>query len=120
MLSMGLVKLSLLFLYRRILTVSSPAVNFTWWLSLFLVTLNTVPFVCLAIFSCIPVEAAWDIAKMQTARCIDLSVMFIIQGSGNVITDLLILVLPIPSIWKLALEKKRKITLSILFAVGSL
>jgi hypothetical protein len=72
-----------------------------------------------AVFAeCIPVSALWD---PQTAgTCIDLHAFY--QGSGipNVVLNTVILVLPLPMIWTLEIEKRHKLALSGVFFLGSL
>ncbi|KAI5236360.1 hypothetical protein E4T43_08692 [Aureobasidium subglaciale] len=59
----------------------------------------------------------WDI--FAEGKCINRPAFYIANAVCNSVSDLLILALPIPIVWNLALTRKKKITLSLVFAMGS-
>lgn len=65
---------------------------------------------------CIPVEGYWD--KTIPAQCIPDRDIQIINAAGNIATDFILLVLPIPMIWRLHLTIGRKFALTGLFSLG--
>lgn len=69
------------------------------------------------IFQCTPVQSNWD--KTITPHCVDLGLELTIVSSINVLTDATILVLPMPFIWRLKTNLRRKIQLSALFLLGT-
>ncbi|OCK73603.1 hypothetical protein K432DRAFT_265160, partial [Lepidopterella palustris CBS 459.81] len=111
------VKLSILLLYRRIFPLENFRIQ--WWLTVAVTIGYSVGGMCASIFSCTPVAKSWDVT-ISNGHCINTGAFYIANGILNVITDLVILALPIPILWNLALTKKKKIALSILFAAGSL
>ena len=111
-------KASLLLLYYRLfspikrfrLAIRVGAVIvFCQWFSLTLV----------CIFQCIPVKAFWD-QNVQGAKCIDLPRFTIASGVLNLLTDVLILCLPVPMVWGLNKNVAQKITLTGIFLLGML
>jgi hypothetical protein len=46
--------------------------------------------------------------------------MYIINGIGNMLLDIAILVLPLPTIWKLKLPTAQKVGLALIFSLGIL
>lgn len=74
------------------------------------------------IFQCNPIAATWDPALrvLPTTTCINQVAAYLTQVSINIFADLLILILPIPTIWALQLPRRQKISVSSVFAVGLL
>ena len=111
-------KASLLLLYYRLFSPSRrfrlaiynvTGIVFCQWLSLTLVT----------IFQCRPVAAFWN-HTIQGAQCINLPVFTVVSGVLNLITDVVILCLPIPMVWGLNTTKAQKVTLTGIFFLGLL
>lgn len=67
--------------------------------------------------SCFPHERIWD--KTVPGTCIDSKIILISSATLNVVSDLLILVLPQKTIWSLHISTKKKIGISLVFTVGS-
>jgi hypothetical protein len=74
------------------------------------------------IFQCNPIAALWDpaLSALPTTTCIDQVAAYLTQFSINIFADLLILILPIPTIWALQLPPRQKISISSVFVVGFL
>lgn len=68
------------------------------------------------IFQCTPVESNWD-ASIE-AHCVDLDTELVVVSIINVLTDGIILVLPMPFIWRLKTSLRRKIQLTSIFLLG--
>ncbi|KAI5205513.1 hypothetical protein E4T42_00453 [Aureobasidium subglaciale] len=102
-------------LYRRLF----PIQNFYWrWWAVFLFAIGySVAGILTEIFDCTPVHFQWDI--FAEGKCINRPAFYIANAVCNSVSDLLILALPIPIVWNLALTRKKKITLSLVFAMGS-
>ena len=71
-----------------------------------------------AIFACNPIRGFYDLSVQ--ARCIDSVSFYWANASLNVITDAIILVLPMPVVWRLHMPVRRKIGVSLLFVAGGL
>ena len=72
------------------------------WASVILITLNTVVFIFLYIFQCTPIRWNWDRFGGDDVDfwCMDLNKLTWTLNITNIIWDIVVLVLPIPLIWK--------------------
>ena len=69
------------------------------------------------IAQCQPAHALWDITYTPR-NCIDLRTFFIGSGVPNILLNFIILILPLPMIWALEIERKHKLALSGVFLLG--
>ena len=116
----GLVKLSILFFYRRIFRVQSfrrvnsviISIVALWAFTYFFVTL----------FECgVNPGVQWGGTKQaQKAACLDTSRLLLSFAITDVITDFLVLVLPIREVWRLQMATKKKYAVTAIFALGAL
>lgn len=81
-------------------------------------TCHTIAFVFAIAFQCVPVSAVWTLAP--TAKCIDTNGMILAGAALSITEDLVIIALPIPELLKLNLTLRKRISLMLLFALGSL
>lgn len=108
------IKLSLISLYRQIFPLpwlqklSIP-------LALF-ITAYSVMQLPISIFQCVPIKAIWD--SMINAKCIDLAAEITVMSIMSIITDVIVLVLPIRPVWGLQMSRSKKWQLSLIFALG--
>lgn len=115
-------KISILLFYLRVFPIQKlrigvvilAAASIAWGIAFFFVT----------IFTCTPPHYIWDVNRAEYAKhCLPSSanrVIPIVIASTNILTDLLIIALPIPLIWNLQLSKRRLIGLRALFLLGIL
>jgi hypothetical protein len=110
-------KSSILILYLRM----SPANLFFRYASIFLLILvNTAGIVLtfLNIFQCSPVSAALHIVSADEAKCINLVYLYLCSAPVNVITDLAIVLLPLPILTGIRMERKQKYVVVGTFCTG--
>lgn len=69
------------------------------------------------IFTCVPVQAAWD--YNIKGRCFPIVNFFYTSSAFNIFTDLLLVGLPIPTLWALDMPKPQRTVLICLFGLGS-
>lgn len=69
------------------------------------------------IWQCTPIHKAWDGSSIP-GTCINTNLNFMITGSINVLSDLLILILPLWVVWHLRMPIQMKTNISTIFAVG--
>ena len=74
--------------------------------------------ILITIFECTPVNKSWN--KKTPGHCISTANFFYANAAFNVITDLMVMALPIPVIAKLQISKKQRIGLALIFFVGAL
>lgn len=70
------------------------------------------------IFTCVPVSAIWN--PSVKGRCINSDDLYLACSSFNILTDFVILGLPMPKLWKLKISTTQKIQLTITFALGGM
>ncbi|KAI1425496.1 hypothetical protein F5Y12DRAFT_714166 [Xylaria sp. FL1777] len=112
-----LTRMSILFFYLRVFPQ-----NHIRWASFALIGLNganLIAFVVATIFQCIPVYGAWTFWDGSfKGHCNDLHPQSWIQAGINILLDILVIVLPLPSLAKLSASRGRKIRIIIMFALG--
>ncbi len=73
----------------------------------------------LTIFACSPLEANWNPLIMD-ARCIDNNMVVLVICLFNIVSDIVILILPGRAVWRLRIPIKNKLKIVLLFAIGLL
>ena len=71
------------------------------------------------IFTCVPVQAAWDYT-ITNARCFGIQKYIYVAAGFNIGTDLLLCLLPMPTFWALSMPKSQRMILCMLFGIGML
>lgn len=112
----GVVKISTLLLFGRIFP-GQTFKHMLWAVGLFISTYSAV-MVTTMIFQCRPLNRVWD--PTIKADCIDISKVWIVMASLNVLTDFLLFCLPLPQLWKLQMRRETKLQLIGIFSIGSL
>jgi hypothetical protein len=69
--------------------------------------------------ACTPFAKNADVT-IREGQCIDKTALYLTTGVLNMITDIMVLVLPIPMVLRLQMAKSRKVIFILLFSVGSL
>ena len=110
------VKLSVLFLYRRLFPNRRLHI-IIYCVGAFIVC-YTIAGVLVPIFECRPVEAAWE--PFVKGDCVQLNTESIVTGLFNVITDVVTLILPMPMLWRLQISRNRKLQLTGMFLTGGM
>lgn len=110
------IKISILFLYKRIFI--TPTVRKVVWACVALFTGIWISTTLVAVFACRPIQAFYDFSIQGT--CIDSVKFYWASATLNVITDLIVLTLPMPLVWKLRIPTKRKIGISLIFIAGGI
>lgn len=111
---LGLVKSSLCLLFMRIF--STPRFKFAATCTLILCVSWAIMTVLIGFLSCRPLTSIWD--PNVSGRCIDIPAAWTAIGSIDVILDTIILVLPIPMLWKLQMPVWRKWAVTGIFGMG--
>ncbi|KAI9846164.1 MAG: hypothetical protein M1837_004278 [Sclerophora amabilis] len=107
-------KLSILFLYNRIfIHVRFRRINFS---VVGFVFAYSVAFLFLTIFQCVPIRRSWD--KTTPGTCVSNAAQWFSFAIINIISDVIIIALPLPMIQQLHLPRNQKIALSIVFMFG--
>ncbi|EMD61100.1 hypothetical protein GGP41_010008 [Bipolaris sorokiniana] len=109
------VKLSVLAFYWRLFEIKAR-------ITIYIVTAAAIAW-CTAIllcviFNCIPVQAAWDIT-ITGAKCISIRAIYLGGSVPNVCLDLVIVLMPLPHVWRLHAPLAQRIVLAGMFALGT-
>ncbi|KAI5917889.1 hypothetical protein F4810DRAFT_627735 [Camillea tinctor] len=110
-----LIKISALLLYARIFKITRRFRIALWcvggWVTAWFVCTAIVPW-----FNCSPVRKTID--PFILGQCFDRMGWFLASAFINAITDLIILILPIPVVWQLQMTLRRKISVIFVFLLG--
>ncbi|KAL2038945.1 hypothetical protein N7G274_008285 [Stereocaulon virgatum] len=89
------------------LILLSTGIIVSYYISLFFTT----------IFQCVPVAAFWD-HTIKNPKCVDLSAFSLGSGIANLLTDVMVLCLPMPMVWSLHTNRTHKLILTGIFLLG--
>lgn len=109
-------KTSILLLYRR-LAKTTNFFHVSTTACLVLVNLAGLVFTLMCIFQCRPISEIFNLSP-SSKKCIDIVTLYLVSAPVNILTDLIILFLPMPLLTGLALPPKQKIILIATFALG--
>jgi hypothetical protein len=111
-------KLTLCFFYYRL----SPSrwYQYTVYFTGFLCTTSLVGIWFSVLFACKPIAAGWDVRLSVDADCINRPPIYITQAAFGCVTDLMLLLLPVPTVIGLQMSTRQKLGLLGLFAIGSI
>jgi hypothetical protein len=111
------IKMTFLFQYYRVLAVNQH-IKKVYIAAIALVGCWALSQVLVEIFICVPIDAFWD--HNVPGRCIPNYPQWYINAAGNIISDIVVFVLPLPVISKLSLPRMQKIILMFIFCLGFL
>ncbi|MCJ1378929.1 hypothetical protein MMC17_002028 [Xylographa soralifera] len=115
--SIALPKISIVALYLRIFT--SRTARVTCYILIFIIVANWISFLFASTFQCSPIAYQWD-KTIEGGTCFNIEAAFQASGAPNIATDAVILVLPIPTVWRLKASWVRKAGLMVVFLTGSI
>jgi hypothetical protein len=110
-------KLSILMLYYR-MSQARPFFRYATLVVGVVVIVNGIVMTFLNIFQCRPISAAFTNDPENPGKCVDLFSLYLCSAPVNVITDIAILVLPLPSVTAMRLDKRQKVGLVATFMLG--
>ncbi|KAF4978722.1 hypothetical protein FZEAL_4942 [Fusarium zealandicum] len=112
----GFVKLSLLTFYLHL----SPQKWFriAVWSTIGIVSVYTVVITFMMFFLCDPPQKAFDF-KVD-GKCTDAAILYMATAVSNIVTDVMLVLLPIPMVYNLHMPKVQKMGAIAVFAIGSL
>jgi hypothetical protein len=114
----AIAKTSALFFYARIFGVVNTTFKYALWTVHALNLFWLVGFLFAVGFECTPVEKAWK--PSLPGKCANTGVLWLASGIISLFIDILILLMPLPMLWKLRMRMTRKIQVIIVFVCGYL
>ncbi|KAF6814773.1 hypothetical protein CMUS01_12574 [Colletotrichum musicola] len=113
-------KTSILLFYWRVFMGNLLSFRFSIWFGAFLVGSCPVYFMITMGLCCNPLSHYWTQFKGTEGTCIDVGRFFFIMTTINLITDVILLAIPVPEILKLQMSKGKKIGVCGILGLGSL
>lgn len=110
-------KFSVLCLYLRLFGSSRKFAILCWATGLVTFVYSLIA-VLMTIFQCSPMRKQWDMTV--SGHCLNTTVAAIIPGAINAGTDLVVVLLPIPFVWNLPMQKKWRIQIVGIFLLSGL
>lgn len=118
-LTIMLTKLSILMLFRRVFIPPRWSVfDITLRALECLLVLFYVSTSIVKIAQCSPREKIWN--RQLPGRCINVNNLLNTSGMFNFVTDVVILLIPVKSVWKLQMKRKKKVQIVAVFTVGAI
>ncbi|PVH81161.1 hypothetical protein DL98DRAFT_174500 [Cadophora sp. DSE1049] len=115
-----LTKLSMLVLVYRIVTESSKKLPKIIIGVMVLIALESVAFLFAVMFQCGNPSTYWTLSFAPQPECMSETKNLLAAGIINTIGDLVVVILPIPIIWRLQLPIQQQIIIILLFGAGIL
>jgi hypothetical protein len=109
-------KLAILVLYRNLFPMRT--VRIVVWTLAGILVLQSISNIVALLAACQPFEANYN-PTIPGAKCMDKELFFTWASIPNVVTDLAMLILPLPIVWGLHNTRRIKIALTFTFLVGS-
>ena len=111
------IKASILYLYHRVFFVSRRFTRILWAVGLFVGAYSGIQTVA-PVIQCVPLSMVWD--SHVKGHCLNVGLAATILAAFNVLTDVFILVLPMPLLWRLQMEFREKLPIIGMFLLGGL
>lgn len=116
-LAIGLIKMSILLLYVQIFRPLRYMRHLAYGIGVFTMCWSIMAILVFCL-QCRPVQRIWD--KAVPGTCINAWLFFVISSAINVVTDFVVLVLPMRATWGLQLPIPQRISVMGIFMLGSL
>lgn len=119
---MFLVKAALLLQYLRLFAPTKSTNTFLWYTARTVIAINAIYYIIrtlVATFICSPREAYWN-PLTSNYKCLDINLLVNFTCIYNIVSNIVILLLPARAVWKLRIHTKRKARIVLLFAIGLL
>ncbi|KXT09771.1 hypothetical protein AC579_6150 [Pseudocercospora musae] len=115
--ALPLVKISMCLTYMRIF--QNPNFKKATWIVIALNVCYAIAFLLISVFQCRPIECAWTHWDLEhDCHCNNINAQGWTSAAFNVILDVLTLGLPLPMLWKMTLNKRKKFLVMLMFSLG--
>ena len=112
------IKASVLYLYHCIFFISRRFRRMLWAVGIFVLGYGLIR-ASTSLFQCTPLNYIWD-PSIENGFCGTIPLIGTIMAVFNVLTDIIILVMPMPLLWKMQVETKMKLQVMGIFLLGGL
>lgn len=114
------IKSSILLLYRSIFTLNNRRFRIAYYFILLYIIAWSVMSICLTLTECLPISYSWFRIYGAKGKCFNLKGRALGAAVMNTISDVALLILPMPLLWKLQMPVRRKLQLFGIFLLGGL
>lgn len=111
---LGITKVAILVMYCRVFPLRTFRI--AAWIIGGITTVWSLMFVFICIFQCNPIPRAWNLTI--PGKCLYLRGIFIGNAVPNIVTDAIILSMPVYHVWKLHLRQAQRVALTGIFMLG--
>ncbi|PSR80432.1 hypothetical protein BD289DRAFT_455302 [Coniella lustricola] len=116
---LGVIKLSVLFFYRRIFAIRAFRIVNNVFIGLTVAWTVAITF-ALA-FQCYPVYYVWALFESEYPdHCVEVTSLYIAVAVSDMVLDILIFLLPLPHLYSLQMPLGRKLAVGAIFLLGSI
>lgn len=112
----GFTKLAVILFYRRIFITRTFSI--ISWVMIGLTIIWTIAFFAANLLQCLPISENWRLP--DPGACIQTTMMYLAQAWSDMFTDVLILAMPLPWLWRLQMAPMRKFFVVLIFQLGAL
>lgn len=118
--AISLVRFSAILFYSRIFNIRNSSYRFFIWAGFGLNAVWMLAFVIWSLVACIPVTAFWNrlILPPSSFKCSPTMAYQWASAITSVVIDLVVLLLPVPRLWKLQISLQNKIRIIAVFMLG--
>ena len=118
LLSIGFAKISILLLCFRVFR-SNVGFRKTCYILFVVIAGYCVGSLLAVIFRCRPISAGWSSPAQGTNRCLSLLKLQVVIGWFNIVTDVALMILPMPILWGLNMPWQKKAGVVVVFGTGA-
>jgi hypothetical protein len=115
-----LIKLSILLFYLRLASTTHNTFHRVVHATIALLCIYTITIVSVSVFLCGKPSNGYSVQALLGEKCLDVTSMWYAQSGLNLLTDVVILILPMPTLIELRIPLHRKLALIAVFSVGSI
>lgn len=116
---LGVIKLSVLFFYRRIFAIRAFYIINNAFIALTVAWTVAITFA--GAFQCYPVHDFWNLFESQYGdHCVDVASLYLAVAVSDLILDILIFLLPVPHLHSLKMPLRQKVAVCALFLLGAM
>lgn len=114
--SLTAIKLTFLLQYYRVLGTKKMRQVVIY--ALVFVAMWSISQLLIVIFTCTPIETFWLGKEVTGGKCMPNLPFWYINAAGNIVTDVMIFIIPLPALGSLNLRKQQKLALIGVFCLG--
>ncbi|KAL7625377.1 hypothetical protein AAE478_004594 [Parahypoxylon ruwenzoriense] len=116
--TIGLSKLAICVMYRRLFPQRSVLI--VLYITAGILISTSIASLIADLAACRPFSANWAPLEVWATHCISKQALFVWSTLPNILTDVVLLILPLPIIWRLHASIQLKVPLTVTFVIGGM